>query len=228
MTQFIKPNNRRDAWLCAAETALRCLGGGLRASRACPRPARPSSAGEASAATPASETPLTDAQKRLSGALMRVNHVGEVCAQALYSAQALGTRSAQTRALFQDAGREECDHLAWTAQRLRELNAHTSHLNPMWYAGAFGIGLLAARLGDGISLGFVQETERQVEAHLASHLSRLPTADLDSQAIVAQMQADEAAHGAAAAQAGAAPLPWPLKAAMRAAAKLMTTTAHYV
>ena len=159
---------------------------------------------------------------------MRVNHVGEVCAQALYTAQAAATASPALRARFEAAAREEGDHLAWTRERLTELDARPSLLNPLWYAGAFGLGLLAGRLGDRISLGFVVETERQVEAHLQSHLARLPAGDHASRAIVAQMKEDEAAHAAQALAAGANVLPAPARAMMRAAARVMTTTAHYI
>jgi len=169
---------------------------------------------------------LDDVQRRLSGALMRVNHVGEVCAQALYTAQALATRDDRLRRQFEHAAREETDHLAWTQQRLHELGARTSLLNPLWYAGAFGIGLVAGRLGDAVSLGFVVETERQVEQHLEQHLSRLPDADGASRAIVQQMRDDEARHGAQAQAAGAAALPAPVRWAMQAAARVMTSTAH--
>jgi len=177
---------------------------------------------------PADETRLAGAESRNSAALMRVNHVGEVCAQALYTAQALVTRDPALRAHFQRAAEEETDHLAWTADRLAELGDRPSLLNPLWYAGAFGLGLLAGRLGDRLSLGFVVETEKQVEAHLQSHLDRLPANDHASRAIVAQMKQDEAAHAAQALQAGAVELPPPAKALMRAAAKVMTTTAHYI
>jgi ubiquinone biosynthesis monooxygenase Coq7 len=204
-----------DTFLIAADGALRSLSGASHASRAMPRPAQ---AGEA----------LDEPQRRLSGALMRVNHVGEVCAQALYTAQALTTRNPTLRQQFEHAGREETDHLAWTQQRLRELNARTSLLNPLWYAGAFGIGLLAGRLGDAVSLGFVVETERQVEQHLESHLKRLPVADAASRAVVRQMKDDEARHGAAAQSAGASPLPTPVRWAMRLAARVMTATAHHI
>lgn len=166
-------------------------------------------------------------ESRLSASLMRVNHVGEICAQALYNAQLVATRNPALREGFRQAAREETDHLAWTQQRLRELNARPSLLNPLWYAGAFGIGLIAGRIGDGTSLGFVVETEAQVEQHLASHLDRLPAADTASRAIVEQMKVDEAQHGAQAQQAGAVELPAPVRWAMRAAAKVMTTTAHY-
>ncbi len=174
------------------------------------------------------ETLLDKAQKRQAGALMRVNHVGEVCAQALYTAQALTTGDPGLRQHFEKAAEEETDHLAWTAQRLVELGERPSLLNPLWYAGAFGLGLLAGRLGDRISLGFVVETEKQVEAHLQSHLDRLPAGDHASRAIVVKMKEDEAEHAAQAVGAGALELPAPAKALMRAAAKVMTTTAHYI
>ncbi len=159
---------------------------------------------------------------------MRVNHVGEVCAQALYQAQALTTPNAALRAHFEQAAREEEDHLAWTRQRIEALGTHTSWLNPLWYAGAFGLGWVAGRSGDALSLGFVVETERQVEDHLADHLARLPAGDLSSRAIVAQMKADEAQHAANAEQAGARALPAVVRGLMRAAAKVMTTTAHWI
>jgi ubiquinone biosynthesis monooxygenase Coq7 len=171
---------------------------------------------------------LNAEEKRLSAALMRVNHVGEVCAQALYTAQALTTPDPMLRRHFMRACDEETDHLAWTKQRLDELGSRPSVLNPLWYAGAFGIGLLAGRMGNAISLGFVVETERQVEAHLDSHLERLPTGDTTSRAIVAQMSKDEAGHASEALDAGGTELPGPVKGLMRAAAKVMTTTAHYL
>jgi 3-demethoxyubiquinol 3-hydroxylase len=159
---------------------------------------------------------------------MRVNHVGEVCAQALYQAQALTARSPQLREQMLAAAREETDHLAWTQERLRELNDRPSWLNPLWYAGSFAIGLVAGRLGDAASLGFVVETERQVEAHLASHLERLPVGDAASRAIVNQMKQDEARHADEALAAGAAPMPEPVKWLMKASARVMTTVAHRV
>lgn len=205
-----------DQVLACADNALRTLSGAYTASRSCP----------VAAIEPA--LPLDAAQRRLSGALMRVNHVGEVCAQALYNAQTLATSDASLRRQFEAAAREESDHLAWTRRRLHELGDRTSALNPLWYAGAFGIGLLAGRLGQAVSLGFVAETERQVEQHLQSHLERLPQADHASKAIVMQMKADEARHASDARLAGAAELPAPVKLAMRLAAKMMTRTAHYV
>ena len=204
-----------DTLLIAADSALRTVSGASHAARACPSPA---DAGPA----------LDDSQRRLSGALMRVNHVGEVCAQALYAAQALTTRDPALQRQFDAAAREETDHLAWTQQRLRELGARPSLLNPLWYAGAFGIGLLAGRAGDAVSLGFVVETERQVEQHLERHLQRLPEADLASRAVVLQMKDDEARHGAAAQAAGAATLPEPVRGIMRLAARVMTFTAHRI
>ena len=205
-----------DQVLSCADNALRTLAGAHVASRSSP------------AAVAENAAELAPEQRRLSAALMRVNHVGEVCAQALYNAQTLATNDAGLQRQFEAAAREESDHLAWTRRRLEELHDRTSLLNPLWYAGAFGIGLLAGRLGPGISLGFVAETERQVERHLQSHLDRLPAADHASRAIVQRMMEDEARHAADARAAGAVELPGPVKLAMRLAAKLMTRTAHHV
>ena len=202
-----------DSLLIALDTALRTISGGSHAGRPCPR----------AAVEPA---PLSDDERRLSGALMRVNHVGEVCAQALYSAQALVTRDEALRRQFEQAAREETDHLAWTQERLQQLGARASLLNPLWYGGAFAIGLIAGRAGDAASLGFLVETERQVEHHLEGHLDRLPAHDTASRAIVAQMRDDEARHADAAQSAGAAALPAPVRWAMKAAARVMTTAAH--
>ncbi len=204
-----------DTALNAADSALRTLFAKPRARRACPT-------------VPEHSTELTAQDKALAGALMRVNHVGEVCAQALYAAQALSSQDPILRKHFIEASQEEGDHLAWTRQRLDELGARPSLLNPLWYAGAFGLGLMAGRLGDRISLGFVVETERQVEAHLATHLEKLPQGDHESRAIVAQMKDDEARHALEASAAGALDLPAPVKTLMGAAAKVMTTTAHYL
>lgn len=206
---------RLDALLSAADAALRTLSGASRAGRPCPR-------------AETGEGELADAERQLSGALMRVNHVGEVCAQALYSAQALTVRDPALRSQFDAAAREETDHLAWTKQRLDELGARPSLLNPLWYGGSFVIGLLAGRAGDARSLGFLVETERQVERHLEGHLDRLPAADAHSRALVDQMKHDEARHADMAESAGATPLPAPLRWAMRAAAKVMTVTAHRI
>ncbi|MDP2819107.1 MAG: 2-polyprenyl-3-methyl-6-methoxy-1,4-benzoquinone monooxygenase [Polaromonas sp.] len=204
-----------DTLLNAADSALRTLFAKPHASRSCPTVA-------------GQTTELSSADKALAGALMRVNHVGEVCAQALYASQALSTQNPVLRQHFIEASKEEGDHLAWTRDRLDELGTRPSLLNPLWYAGAFGLGLLAGRLGDRVSLGFVMETERQVESHLASHLERLPQGDHASRAIVAQMKDDEARHAQEAQGAGGFDLPTPVKALMRASAKVMTTTAHYI
>jgi ubiquinone biosynthesis monooxygenase Coq7 len=175
---------------------------------------------------------LSEAERQHAAGLMRVNHVGEICAQALYTAQALSSRSPAVREQLSRAAQEETDHLAWTEERLRALGSRTSVLNPLWYAGAFAMGLAAGRAGDKWSLGFVSETERQVEAHLASHLTAseggLPENDAASRAIVEQMKADEAKHGQLARNAGGADLPPPVKLAMQAAAKVMTTLAYRV
>jgi len=171
---------------------------------------------------------LTDAERKEAGALMRVNHVGEVCAQALYTAQAAVTRDPALRAHLLESAREEGNHLAWTQERLDALGAKPSLLNPLWYAGAFGLGLVAGRFGDPVSLGFVAETERQVEAHLDSHLGRLPAGDTASRAVIEQMKADEARHAAQARAAGAMELPRPARALMRVASRVMTTVAHRI
>lgn len=204
-----------DRFIADLDNALRTVSGIARSSR--PNPAQALAEGD-----------LDVAQRSHSAALMRVNHVGEVCAQALYASQGRFARSAEARQQFVHAGQEEEDHLAWTVERLRELGSRTSLLNPVWYAGAFGIGMVAARLGDARSLGFVVETERQVEAHLDSHLDSLPEQDARSRAIVEQMRIDEAAHGAAANALGAAQLPVPAQVAMRGMAKVMTSVAYYI
>lgn len=204
-----------DALLTTADTALRTLFAPPRAALPTPQATRAASE-------------LSEEEKKLAAALMRVNHVGEVCAQALYTAQAFATRNEGLRTHFRKACIEETDHLAWTKQRLDELGSRPSLLNPLWYAGAFGIGLLAGRLGDRVSLGFVVETERQVEAHLMSHMDRLPAGDTASRAIVAQMAEDEVRHAIDAQKAGAMELPEPVKNAMKAAAKVMTMVAHHI
>lgn len=204
-----------DKILITLDTALRTLFAAPHATQPCP-----TLAGET--------TDLSANEKALAGALMRVNHVGEVCAQALYTAQAFATKNDTLREHFTQASAEETNHLAWTAQRLEELGARQSLLNPLWYAGAFGLGLVAGRLGDKVSLGFVVETENQVEAHLQSHLTRLPTNDHASRAIVAQMKDDEARHALEAKNAGATDLPGPVRGLMRVAAKVMTTVAHRI
>ena len=190
-------------------------------------------AGVASAASPSpaltiEESSLDAAERRHSAGLMRVNHVGEVCAQALYVAQGQFSQNNDLRQKFAQAAREEEDHLTWTTQRLAELGARPSILNPLWYTGAYVLGAVAARLGDARSLGFVVETERQVEMHLESHLSTLPSQDRKSRAIVEKMRLDEIAHGATAQSMGAAPMPVPIQKTMKAMAEIMTTTAYYL
>lgn len=213
------PDRRSFSW---QDRLITALDSGLRTVFVPTRASRPSpSAGLAAA-------PLDETQRREAAALMRVNHVGEICAQALYQSQALFSRTDALHAHFQEAAQEELDHLAWTADRIAELGGHTSHLAPLWWAGAFAWGSLAGLAGDKWSLGFVVETERQVEAHLASHLERLPAEDGPSRAIVDQMKSEEAAHADAALAAGAERLPSPVPELMRAAAKVMTTVAHRV
>lgn len=215
--RFIRPLDLGplDRFIVGFDKALRVVGGVASSSR--PNPA-----------VHAVDCELDAKEQRHSAGLMRVNHVGEVCAQALYDAQARFARSAAMRTQFEQAGREEEDHLAWTAQRLSELGSQPSLLNPLWYAGAYVMGSVAARLGDARSLGFVVETERQVEAHLNSHLDQLPARDGRSRAIVEQMRADEVAHGSAAQGLGAADMPLPVRLGMKAMAKVMTTTAYYI
>ncbi len=181
--------------------------------------------------TPGSTLPdadMSEAERRHAAALMRVNHVGEVCAQALYQGQALTSRDPAVSEALRGAADEEVEHLAWCEQRIAELGGRKSLLNPLWYAGALSLGILAGRLGDKWNLGFLVETERQVEAHLDGHLSELPDQDGRSREIVDQMRIDEIAHADTALRLGAAELPPPAKAAMRLAAKLMTTTAYRI
>jgi len=197
------------------DSALRTLAARVPAARPVPGPGP-------------EEVELSHGEARRVGELLRVDHVGEVCAQALYEGQALTCRTESVRAHLRAAAAEEADHLAWTRQRLEELGDRTSLLNPFWYAGAFTMGAIAGRIGDGVSLGFVDETERQVEAHLAGHLDALPAADTRSRAILFQMQRDEMAHAAAARERGAVRLPPPVPSLMRAAARVMTSVARYI
>jgi ubiquinone biosynthesis monooxygenase Coq7 len=191
-----------------ADRLIGALDQGLRALAAAPAATRPSpSAG-------APDADLTAEERRQSAALMRVNHAGEIAAQALYSGQALLARDEATRTVLETAAREERDHLAWCAERIRELGGRPSLLDPLWYAGSFVIGALAATRSDAASLGFVNETEIQVEAHLRDHLQRLPASDRKSSAILSQMAADEAHHGTTAKLAGGAPLPEPIRRCM--------------
>ncbi len=204
-----------DTFIAAFDRSLRVISGVSAAHR--PNPAFSLPVGS-----------LSEQDRRQSAGLMRVNHVGEVCAQALYEAQSRFARSDVTRQQFALAGQEEMDHLAWTAERLAELGARPSVLNPLWYAGSYLLGAMAAKLGDATSLGFVVETERQVEAHLDAHLQALPIDDVRSRAIVTQMRDDEVAHGAAARALGAADVPLPVRLSMQAMSTVMTTTAYYI
>ena len=204
-----------SALITSFDRALRTLSGTAAASRAMP-----------GAALSAPE--LTPDEREHAASLMRVNHTGEVCAQALYSAQALVARDPAIGARFAAAAREEEDHLAWIETRLTELNDRVSLLNPLWYAGSFAIGALAGLAGDRVNLGFVVETERQVEEHLTGHLDKLPDNDAKSRAIVATMRDDEARHGALAQAAGALELPGPVRMAMRAAAGVMKAVAYRI
>lgn len=172
---------------------------------------------------------LTDEERKRSAQLMRINHAGEVAAQGLYRGQALTAKLPQVRAQMERAALEENDHLAWCAQRLAELSSHRSHLSPLWYWGSFSMGAAAGLIGDKWSLGFVKETEDQVEQHLADHLGKLPASDLPSTVILQQMKEDEVRHGQMAQQAGGAKLPFPIrKLAMPLISKLMTSTAKYI
>ncbi|MGH8802008.1 MAG: 2-polyprenyl-3-methyl-6-methoxy-1,4-benzoquinone monooxygenase [Casimicrobiaceae bacterium] len=204
-----------DSLIIAFDRALHTLTGAVTAARPMPGAGVP-------------EAEFTPQDRRHAAGLMRINHTGEVCAQALYSAQALATNDPAVRVRYAEAAREEEDHLAWTETRLDELGARGSILNPLWYAGSFAIGIVAGAGGDRWSLGFVVETERQVEEHLTAHLDRLPANDARSRAIVAQMRDDEARHGAMAYQAGGMPLPFPIGGAMRAAADVMRALAYRV
>jgi 3-demethoxyubiquinol 3-hydroxylase len=204
-----------DTLIIGFDRALRTLSGTATPARPVPGAKLP-------------ETVLEPHERRQAAGLMRVNHTGEVCAQALYSAQALVARDPEIRARYDRAAREEEDHLAWTQTRLAEMGDRPSLLNPLWYAGSFAIGLVAGVAGDRANLGFVVETERQVEEHLTSHMDRLPQNDAKSRAIVEQMRDDEARHGAMAIEAGALPLPYPVRRAMRAAADVMRAVAYRI
>ena len=210
-----RSNSSLDDLIAGFDKALRVVGGVAASSR--PNPG-----------AHATDCELSDDERRHSAGLMRVNHVGEVCAQALYDSQARFGKSPVIRKQFEQSAREEEDHLAWTAERLSELGSQPSLLNPLWYAGSYVLGSIAAKLGDPHSLGFVVETERQVEAHLNRHLEDLPPQDAKSRAIVEQMRVDEIAHGAKAAALGAAETPLPVRMLMTAMSKVMTTTAYRI
>jgi ubiquinone biosynthesis monooxygenase Coq7 len=204
-----------DRVIVELDRALRAVAGVTRGARSSPGSEIP-------------EAEMAQAAREHAAALMRVNHAGEVCAQALYQGQALIARSTETREAFARAAREEEDHLAWSADRIRELQGRTSLLNPFWYAGAFAVGAVAGALGDSWNLAFLAETERQVEEHLSGHLDALPADDRRTRAVVEAMRADEARHRETAVRLGAAELPSPLKLAMRLASKVMTSVAYRV
>jgi 3-demethoxyubiquinol 3-hydroxylase len=208
--------NLVDHWISAADDALRTLAGKPQHSRSTPQPQ--------SVDAPA----LSDLDRKEVAALMRINHAGEVCAQALYSGQALVARSIETRALLENAAAEERDHLAWCEERLSQLGDRTSALNPLWYAGSFALGVASGLAGDRWSMGFLAETEKQVEAHLDSHLARVNPADAQTVAVLTQMREDERRHGKAGEAHGAARLPWAIKKAMALSSKVMTRTARYL
>ena len=205
-----------DRFIIEFDTALRSVAGGANSQRPTP------------GAELVSKTVLDAQERKHAAGLMRVNHVGEVCAQALYQSQKLLARNPQIQEMLNDSGQEEMDHLAWCETRLQELGSHTSYLNPFWYAGSFAIGLAAGLAGDKWSLGFVAETEKQVENHLASHLETLPLEDHRSRAIVDQMRIDEIEHGQAAVQSGGVELPDPVQRIMQMMSKVMTTTAYKI
>lgn len=205
-----------DAVLSECGRALQVLGGSALAGRPSP----------VSGAEDDAE--LSAAERRHAAGLMRVNHVGEICAQALYRGQSVFCRDEPTRAVLRKAASEEIDHLAWCHDRLRELQSHPSRLNPLWYAGSFSLGLAAGYAGRAKNLGFMAETEAQVEQHLEKHLEELPQADARSRGIVEQMRRDEAQHRATAQENGGQALPLPIRLGMRAMAKIMTTTAYRI
>jgi ubiquinone biosynthesis monooxygenase Coq7 len=190
--------------------------------------ASPARTGRTSPNVAGGELDLDDRERQESIRLMRVNHSGEIAAQALYQGQALTARDGTVAAVMRRAAAEEMDHLAWCEERLRELHGRTSLLNPLWYAGSFAIGALAGAVGDRASLGFVAETEKQVEVHLRGSKDRLPAADHRSRAIVEQMTRDEVAHGAQAATLGADELPFPLRSAMRLTSRVMTKSSYWL
>jgi ubiquinone biosynthesis monooxygenase Coq7 len=204
-----------DSLIVEFDKGLRTLFGSVAAAR--PRPGED-----------LPEAELTQQERRHATALMRVNHCGEVCAQALYQGQALSTRNPAVAEALATAAREETDHLDWCAGRVHELGGHLSALNPVWYGGSLAIGVVIGVMGEAWNLGFLEETERQVEAHLEGHLAALPENDARSQAIVGQMKIDEAKHAALAQNHGAHELPGQVKAAMRLASTLMTKTAYWV
>ena len=219
-TALRRPSRLDDA-LTEFGRAMQILAGAAQAVR--PNPA----AGGVSEAK-AQDAELSPEQRRHAAGLMRVNHVGEVCAQALYRGQALGCKDASVHKVLHQAAAEEVDHLAWCNQRLKELDSRPSYLNPLWYAGSFALGALASRAGVGRNLGFMAETERQVGEHLDGHLQALPESDTRSRRIVEQMRKDEAQHRHTAEQHGGLPLPLPAKGLMKLMSRVMTKTAYHI
>jgi ubiquinone biosynthesis monooxygenase Coq7 len=215
---FMRQYGPFDPLIAEIDMALQVLGGGVAASR--PNPA--------GAFSTQADAGMDREAKQHAAGLMRINHVGEVCAQALYRGQAAAVQHTESAAFFLEAAAEEVDHLGWCAQRLRELDSRPSLLNPLWYAGSFALGVLASRAGTEKSLGFMAETERQVEAHLEGHLTELPQGDTRSRAIVEQMKCDEIKHRVSAEHRGAASLPKPLRTLMGVMAKVMTGTAYKI
>jgi len=209
------PSPNADRIISSLDNALRILFAPAQSARPVPGEALP-------------DGPAQDHDRRLSIGLMRVNHSGEVSAQALYQGQIAVARDGRVKALLERAAREEVEHLAWTSRRLDDLGGRKSVLNPLWYAGSFALGAVSGLLGDRWNLGFLAETERQVESHLQSHLDRLPMGDQRSRAIVEQMKSDEAGHAVAARREGAANLPRPIKLAMYVASKVMTGSSRWL
>lgn len=215
-SHFTRRQHWLDPFIAEVDVALQVLAGQATAARSNPAGMAKLDAGHE----------LTEPEKSHAAGLMRVNHVGEVCAQALYRGQAAASKDASSAELFYRAAADEIDHLAWCQQRLRELDSRPSVLNPLWYAGSFTLGVLAARAGVARNLGFMAETERQVEAHLEDHLQRLPADDVRSRKIVEQMKQDEIGHRVTAERAGAVGMPAPVRGVMRLMSKLMTATAY--
>ncbi len=204
-----------DQLIIAFDKGLRTVFGGAQSLREPPGEKLPEGA-------------LSENDRMLAASLMRVNHSGEICAQALYQGQALTARNARAKAALEQAAQEETEHLAWTERRIQDLGGRKSLLNPVWYAGSFAIGAAAGLLGDRWNLGFLAETERQVVKHLEGHLDRLPKSDLKSRAVLTQMRQDEARHATSAIKHGGGELPGPAKLAMRLSSKVMTETAYWI
>lgn len=221
LSASIRRTSRLDEVLAEAGRALQILAGAAQAGR-------PNPAGGGASQAKAQDAELTPEQRRHAAGLMRVNHVGEVCAQALYRGQALGCKEESVRQVFHEAAAEEVDHLAWCGQRLKELDSRPSYLNPLWYAGSFALGALASRAGVARNLGFMAETERQVGEHLDGHLRMLPIQDGRSRRIVEQMRQDEDEHRSTAERHGGQALPFLMRGAMKAMSRVMTTTAYRI